>query len=120
MTVSIRQYTIAISQCSHSLFPEIEVPQGTPPSMTRLVVVAALKSELHADRGGDGVDVIYGGVGKINTATAILTTRPTPVVNYVHLRQDLRKPARPAGNIPCGPARHDGDTVGAARRHAVV
>jgi hypothetical protein len=34
--------------------------------MTRLLVVAALKSELHADRAGDGVNVIYGGVGKIN------------------------------------------------------
>jgi adenosylhomocysteine nucleosidase len=54
--------------------------------MTRLLVVAALTSELHADRAGNSVDVIYGGVGKINTAiataTAILTARPTLVVNY--------------------------------------
>lgn len=54
--------------------------------MTRLLVVAALTSELHADRAGNSVDVIYGGVGKINTAiataTAILTAKPTPVVNY--------------------------------------
>jgi adenosylhomocysteine nucleosidase len=50
--------------------------------MTRLLVVAALKNELHADRAGDGVDVIYGGVGKINTAIAILAARSTLVVNY--------------------------------------
>jgi adenosylhomocysteine nucleosidase len=54
--------------------------------MTRILVVTALKSELNADRAGDGVGVIYGGVGKINTAIAttiaILAARPALVVNY--------------------------------------
>jgi adenosylhomocysteine nucleosidase len=54
--------------------------------MTRILVVTALQSELKAARAADGVDVIYGGVGKINTAiattTAILAARPELVVNY--------------------------------------
>jgi adenosylhomocysteine nucleosidase len=54
--------------------------------MTRILVVTALKSELNAARAGDGVGVIYGGVGKINTAitttAAILAAKPALVVNY--------------------------------------
>jgi adenosylhomocysteine nucleosidase len=54
--------------------------------VTKILVVTALKSELNADRAFGGVDVIYGGVGKINTAIAttasILAARPALVVNY--------------------------------------
>jgi adenosylhomocysteine nucleosidase len=42
--------------------------------------------EKNATAAGDGVDVLYGGVGKINTAiattTVILAARPVLVVNY--------------------------------------
>ncbi len=54
--------------------------------MTKILVLTALKSELNADRAPDGVEVVYGGVGKINTAitttAAILAAKPALVVNY--------------------------------------
>jgi adenosylhomocysteine nucleosidase len=54
--------------------------------MTRILVITALESELNAARAGGGVDVVYGGVGKINTAiattTAILAVKPALIVNY--------------------------------------
>jgi adenosylhomocysteine nucleosidase len=54
--------------------------------MRKILVLAALEAELNADRAVEGVDVICGGVGKINAAvaitTAILTARPALVVNY--------------------------------------
>lgn len=54
--------------------------------MTQILVLTALQSELNAARAPDGVEVVYGGVGKINTAitmtAAILKARPKLVVNY--------------------------------------
>jgi adenosylhomocysteine nucleosidase len=54
--------------------------------MTKIVVLTAVKSELNADRTIGDVEVIYGGVGKINaaiaTTAAILAARPALVVNY--------------------------------------
>jgi adenosylhomocysteine nucleosidase len=54
--------------------------------MTRILVLTALASELRAERAPNGIEVIYGGVGKINTAiattTAILAAKPALVVNY--------------------------------------
>jgi adenosylhomocysteine nucleosidase len=56
------------------------------PRMTKILVVAALESELNAEGAVDGVEVMFGGIGKINaavaTTTAILTARPQLVVNY--------------------------------------
>lgn len=52
----------------------------------RILVLAALKDELSAERAPGGVEVIYTGVGKVNAATvttqAILQARPALVVNY--------------------------------------
>jgi adenosylhomocysteine nucleosidase len=57
-----------------------------PVRMTTILVLTALKIELNAHRTPDGVDVIHGGVGKINaaiaTTAAILAARPALVVNY--------------------------------------
>jgi adenosylhomocysteine nucleosidase len=57
-----------------------------PVSMTKILALTALKSELNAHRTTDGVDVIHSGVGKINaaiaTTAAILVARPALVVNY--------------------------------------
>jgi adenosylhomocysteine nucleosidase len=54
--------------------------------MSRILVLAALRSELDADRAPDGVEVVYCGVGKINTAiattAALLAAKPALVVNY--------------------------------------
>jgi adenosylhomocysteine nucleosidase len=54
--------------------------------MSRILILTALKSELDAARAPDGVDVLYGGVGKINTAIttteAILASKPALIVNY--------------------------------------
>jgi adenosylhomocysteine nucleosidase len=54
--------------------------------MTKIVVLTAVKSELNADRTIGDVEVIYGGVSKINaaiaTTAAILAARPALVVNY--------------------------------------
>jgi adenosylhomocysteine nucleosidase len=51
-----------------------------------ILVVAALRSELNAERAADCVDVVFGGVGKINaavaTAEALLKQRRALVVNY--------------------------------------
>ncbi|MGO4711877.1 phosphorylase family protein [Bradyrhizobium sp. 2TAF24] len=51
-----------------------------------VLVVTALRSELNADRAPDGVQVVFGGVGKVNTALnttiALLKSKPTLVVNY--------------------------------------
>jgi adenosylhomocysteine nucleosidase len=54
--------------------------------MTRILVLTALESELNIERAVDGVEVVVGGIGKINaavaTTAAILAARPTLVVNY--------------------------------------
>jgi adenosylhomocysteine nucleosidase len=54
--------------------------------MTNILVLTALKSELDAERAPHGVEVIYSGVGKINTAmvttAALLAAKPRLVVNY--------------------------------------
>jgi adenosylhomocysteine nucleosidase len=51
-----------------------------------ILVVAALTSELNADRAADCVEVVFAGVGKINAAVAtteaLLTQRRALVVNY--------------------------------------
>ena len=52
----------------------------------RILVVTALPGELRAASAPSGVDVIYGGVGKINTAMAVtealLRAKPSLVINY--------------------------------------
>ncbi len=54
--------------------------------MSRILVLTALKSELNAARAPEGIDVVYCGVGKVNTAmattSAILAGKPALVVNY--------------------------------------
>jgi adenosylhomocysteine nucleosidase len=51
-----------------------------------VLVVAALSSELNAERAADCVEVVFGGVGKINAAVAtteaLLKQRRALVVNY--------------------------------------
>ncbi|SRR5450830_477232 len=53
---------------------------------TKILILTALASELHAAAAPDGVAVLYTGVGKINaaasTTAAILQHRPQLVVNY--------------------------------------
>ena len=54
--------------------------------MSQTLVLTALSSELNAKRAPDGVRVVYGGVGKINTTIAateaILAAKPALIVNY--------------------------------------
>lgn len=51
-----------------------------------ILVLTALRSELSPERAPDGVEVVFGGVGKINTTiattTALLARKPSLVVNY--------------------------------------
>ncbi|MEW6645208.1 MAG: 5'-methylthioadenosine nucleosidase [Pseudomonadota bacterium] len=51
-----------------------------------VLVLTALRSELNPDKAPDGVQVVFSGVGKINTAinttVALLKSKPTLVVNY--------------------------------------
>jgi adenosylhomocysteine nucleosidase len=52
----------------------------------KILVLTALESELKAGRAPEGVEVLYCGVGKVNTAIAttmaLLHTKPALVVNY--------------------------------------
>ncbi|WP_069277897.1 hypothetical protein [Bradyrhizobium elkanii] len=58
----------------------------TKKEMPRIVVLAALESELDAASAVGGVKIVYGGVGKINaaiaTTTEILAEKPSLLVNY--------------------------------------
>ena len=94
----------------------------------RIVVLCALADELKEAKAPDGVELMFGGVGKVNTASVttelILAQRPKLIVNYgtagkitpslrglvevahVIQRDMIAEPLAPRGKTPLSPGPH--------------